>query len=89
MFSNKSKTMHGFTLTPDIQGSLYNLWFNHKIIKHKDLDEYDVKTIRDNISGAFDELDKEKVPFSIQNKILELSEKGESFEDFIDALKAA
>jgi hypothetical protein len=65
---------------------LYTLWFNRKILNRKDLADWDREVIRDTVYFTFEQLDKHKVPFAVQNKVLDLAEKGLSFGDFVNSL---
>ncbi len=65
---------------------LYSLWFNRKILERKDLDYREREVIRNTVSFTLEQLDRHKVPFIVQNKVLDLAEKGLSFGDFVNKL---
>ncbi|QUH21861.1 hypothetical protein [Alkaliphilus sp. B6464] len=85
----KTRLLHGFILTDEIQRTLYNLWFFQKILVFCRPDEYEERVVRDIIKFDFEVLDKKQVPFRIQNEFLALAQKGRSFDDFIYSLQVA
>lgn len=64
---------------------LRSLWF-HLIALKKEENFLEKEVIRDSVQYIFNELDKRKVLFRIQNEIIALAENGESFEDNINNL---
>jgi hypothetical protein len=65
---------------------LYSLWFNRKLLTRKDLNEWQRATIRGNVEYTISMLDRNKVPFAVQNRVLDLAEMGLGFRDFVKNL---
>lgn len=72
-----------YHINKKVKNILYSLWFFTKIQTTKDLTEYEKESFHKTILFNFELLDKFKVPFIIQNKILTLVERKESFDNFI------
>lgn len=66
-----------------IKDMLRTLWFNI-IALNEEKEESNKKQIRKNIKLEFELLDEKMVPFIIQNKVIELAQRGRSFDSNIN-----
>jgi hypothetical protein len=83
---NHGREFGQFLLDDKVSSLLYSLWFHRKILRRKDVDEFDREVIRGNVSYTLGLLDKESVPFWVQNKILDIAERDVSFDEFRKAI---
>lgn len=75
-------------INKDVKKTLYYLYFNVGILKHKNINNADKIEIDKNIKLIFKELDALKVSYKIQNIVVSLAENKNNFYNcyFIDLL---
>lgn len=75
-------------INKDVKKTLYYLYFNVGILKHKNINNADKIEIDKNIKLIFKELDALKVSYKIQNIVVSLAENKKNFYNcyFIDLL---
>jgi 23S rRNA pseudoU1915 N3-methylase RlmH len=72
----------------NVKNMLHALCFNLIALKDEKEEGNKIK-IRENIQFEFKLLDENRVPFIIQNKVIELAEKGKSFDSNIKNILGA
>lgn len=70
-------------INKNLKNTLLALHSGIKVLKHARIPEEEELTIRCTIKEGFKELDKNKIPFKLQNKLILSAEQNEDFDNFI------